>query len=149
MNKKVIGKLDDCERNMNLSEFDKAKENLAEATNMVKQRQKVIRLADESELGWKVVDEYMQSEIASDEEDQKKIHRAQARARGKAKSERGRRGRRYMPYRSRAAHPGTDHVIPGISSQTTACTTAATAAKVVRMFPVRTGRALEGRLSDK
>ena len=54
---------------------------------MIKQRQKIIRLADESELGWKVVDEYMQSEIASDEEDQKKIHRAQARARVKAKSE--------------------------------------------------------------
>ena len=72
---------------------------------MIKQRQKVIRLADESELGWKVVDEYMQSEIASDEEDQKKIHRAQFRTRGKAKSDRGRRGRRYMPYRTRPAHP--------------------------------------------
>ena len=72
---------------------------------MIKQRQKIIRLADESELGWKVVNEYMQSEIASDEEDQKKIHRAQARARGKAKSDRGRRGRRYMPYRSRSWYP--------------------------------------------
>ena len=72
---------------------------------MIKQRQKVIRLADESELGWKVVDEYMQSEIASDEEDQKKIHRAQARARGKAKSDWGWRGMRYMPYRTRPAHP--------------------------------------------
>ena len=44
---------------------------------MIKQRQtEFIRLADKSELGWKVVDEYMQSEIASDEEDQMKIHRA-------------------------------------------------------------------------
>ena len=47
----------------------------------------------------------MQSEIASDEEDQTKTHRAQARGRGKAKSDRGRRGRRYMPYRSRSSHP--------------------------------------------
>ena len=30
VNKKVIGKLDDCGRNMDLSEMDKAKENLAE-----------------------------------------------------------------------------------------------------------------------
>ena len=30
VNKKVIGKLDDCKRNMDLSEMDKAKENLAE-----------------------------------------------------------------------------------------------------------------------
>ena len=72
---------------------------------MIEQRQKVIRLADESELGWKLVDEYMQSEIASDEVDQKKIHRAQSRAHGKAKLDRGERGRRYMPYRSRSSHP--------------------------------------------
>ena len=68
---------------------------------MIKQRQKIIRLVDESKLGWKIVDEYMQSEVASDEEDQKKIHRAQARARVKAKSETGKGSRRYMPYRQR------------------------------------------------
>ena len=39
---------------------------------MIKQRQKIIRLADVSELGWKVVDEYMQSEIASDERTRRK-----------------------------------------------------------------------------
>ena len=38
--------------------------------------QKVIRIADESEICWKVVDEYIQSEVASDEEDQKRIYRA-------------------------------------------------------------------------
>ena len=70
---------------------------------MIKQRQKIIRLVDESELGWKVVDEYMQSEISSDEDDQNKIHRAQARARVKAKSERGKRSKLYMPYRQRPA----------------------------------------------
>ena len=60
-------------------------------------------MADESELGWKVVDEYLQSEIASDEEDQKKIHRAQARARVKTRSERGKRNRRWFPYRPKSA----------------------------------------------
>ena len=70
---------------------------------MIKQRQKIIRLTDESELGWKVVDKYMQSEIASDEKDQKKIHRAQARARVNAKSEHEKRSRHYMPYRRRPA----------------------------------------------
>lgn len=60
-------------------------------------------MADESELGWKVVDEYLQSEIASDEEDQKKIHRAQARARVKARSEKGKRNRRWFPYRLKSA----------------------------------------------
>ena len=84
---------------------------------MIKQRQKIIRLADESELGWKVVDEYMQSEIASDEEDQKKIHRAQARARVKAKSERGKRSRRYMPYRQRPAETVTNQTYQSRTQQ--------------------------------
>ena len=56
---------------------------------MIKQRQKVVRFADESELGWELVDEYMQPEIASDEENQAKLHSAQARARVEAKSEHG------------------------------------------------------------
>ena len=60
-------------------------------------------MEDESELGWKVVDEYLQSEIASDKEDQKKIHRAQARTRVKARSERGKRNRRWFPYRPKSA----------------------------------------------
>ena len=68
------------------------------ASNILKQRQKVIRIADESEMGWKIVDEYIQSEVASDEEDQKRIHRAQSRAARKAKSDRGRRARQYFPY---------------------------------------------------
>ena len=58
---------------------------VAEANKILKQRQKIIRLADESELGWKVVNQYLQSEIASDEEDQKNINRAQARARAKVR----------------------------------------------------------------
>ena len=44
------------------------------------------------------MDEYIQSEVASDEEDQKRIHRAQSRAARKAKSDRGRRSRQYHPY---------------------------------------------------
>ena len=68
------------------------------ASNILKQRQKVIRIADISEMGWKVVDEYIQSEVASDEEDQKRIHRAQSRVARKAKSDRGRRARQYFPY---------------------------------------------------
>ena len=77
------------------------------ANSILKQRQKVIRIADESEMGWKVVDEYVQSEIASDEEDQKRIHRAEARASRKVKADRGRKTRtRWTPYRgSRFNHP--------------------------------------------
>ena len=98
VNKKVMEKIDDCDRSLKESEIQQAKENLAEASNILKQRQKVIRIADESEMGWKDVDEYIQSEVASDEEDQKRIPRAQSRAARKAKSDRGRRARQYFPY---------------------------------------------------
>ena len=63
----------------------------------MKQRQKLIRIADESDLGWKVVDEYVQSEVASDEEDQKRINRAQAMAGRKAKADKGRKKTRWSP----------------------------------------------------
>ena len=59
----------------------------------------------------------MQSEIASDEENQKKIHRAQARTRVKAKSERGKRSRRYMPYRQRPAETVTNQTYQSRTQQ--------------------------------
>ena len=34
---------------------------------ILKQRQKVVRISNESEMGWQVVDEYIQSDVASDE----------------------------------------------------------------------------------
>ena len=105
VNKKALEKIDDCDRNLSNANLQEAKENLAEASNILKRRQKLIRIADESDMGWKVVDEYMQSEVASDEEDQKRIHRAQSRATRKMKSDRGRRGRRPYPYPARFIPP--------------------------------------------
>ena len=67
----------------------------------MKQRQKMIRIADKSDMGWKVVDEYIQSDVACYEEDQKRIHIAQSRAERKVKSNRGTRVRRPFPYRTR------------------------------------------------
>ena len=59
----------------------------------MKQRQNVILIADKSEMGWKVVEEHIQSEVASDEEDQKRIHSAHARPAGKQRQTGGiRRG---------------------------------------------------------
>ena len=65
---------------------------------MMKKRQKLIQLADTSELGWKVVAEYESNPIASDSEDEKRIHKAEARASKKAKSAKSKRGRS-KPYR--------------------------------------------------
>ena len=64
------------------------------------------------------MDEYVQSEIASDEEDQKRIHRAQARASRKVKADRGQKTRtRWTSYRgSRFNHPVTP--VATVTSQT-------------------------------
>ena len=51
---------------------------LISASYVLKQRQMVIRIADESDKGLKVINEYIQKEVASDKEDQNHIHRAQS-----------------------------------------------------------------------
>ena len=56
---------------------------LSKGTSMLSERQKLILLADKSEFGWKTVEQYTQHELAENEEDGKKICRAEERA-GKA-----------------------------------------------------------------
>lgn len=43
-------------------------------------RQKLILLADKSPLGWKTVLQYKHRDLADDDEDEKKIYRAESRA---------------------------------------------------------------------
>ncbi|XP_072025653.1 uncharacterized protein [Amphiura filiformis] len=56
------------------------KEGIQQLQTDLKHRNKLIRLTDKSEGGWKVVDEYESDELASDSEDEKKIRSAQFRA---------------------------------------------------------------------
>jgi len=54
----------------------KTLEKLNQGTNMLDTRQKLIMLADSSELGRKMVDEYQAHALADDSDDEKKIQRA-------------------------------------------------------------------------
>ena len=47
-----------------------------EGKELIRKRQKLIRLADKSKDGWKVVDEYLSDELALDSEDEKKLRKA-------------------------------------------------------------------------
>ena len=76
---------------------------------MIRHRQKLVQIADTSELGWRTVAEYETNPIASDSEDEKRIHKAEARASRKDKTEKSRkRPVRNAPYpRSRPRFEAT------------------------------------------
>lgn len=75
----------------------RAFEELDEALDKLSRRNKHIKLADMSEAGWRVVDEYASHELASNSEDEKKIFRAETRAKRKMR-EASFRSRRRRPY---------------------------------------------------
>ena len=77
----------------------------SECLDLLSNRQKLIRLADSSDLGWSVVKEYQNNPLASDSKDEKRMFRAEARANRKLKQrrfDRSRRMQRFQPYQSSA-----------------------------------------------
>ena len=86
---------------------------VVESKDLLKKRQKLVKLADKSESGWKVVDQYESNELAEDSEDEKKINKAENRASRKIKENRrfgtrgffGRRQGRWHPYQPQGYTP--------------------------------------------
>ncbi|CAB4004439.1 Hypothetical predicted protein [Paramuricea clavata] len=60
--------------------LDTCLEKLSEGKEQIESRQKLILLADKSEYGWKTVSEYLDNELTDDEEDAKKIKKAEKEA---------------------------------------------------------------------
>ena len=62
-----------------------AQVHLKKAKDLIAGRQKLIKLADQSEHGWATVAEYETNELAADEDDEKRMQRAESRAGKKIK----------------------------------------------------------------
>ena len=82
---------------------EKAKQLLEEGEKIINECQKHIRIADRSDNGWVMVEEYVEDELSDNEDDEKHLLRADARAGRKLKSaQKVSRGsaRRFFPRRS-------------------------------------------------
>jgi hypothetical protein len=94
---------------------ESARQKLVEGMNILNYRQKCIKLADSSEHGWKVVQEYESHPLADDDEDEKKIARAQIQADRKVRQERRLRAARFgsSPYGMNQSSYSTVSGAPG------------------------------------
>ena len=92
-NVKVMAKLKEANEELEENRIQGVRQKISEGYELIKQRQKLIKLADSSVAGWRAVDEYVKNPIASDSEDEKRISKAQTRAERKVKDERLRRRR--------------------------------------------------------
>ncbi|XP_030834023.1 uncharacterized protein LOC115921092 isoform X3 [Strongylocentrotus purpuratus] len=87
-NTKVYQKLSEAEsllkKDADLSRASTAAQNkIAEGKDILEHRQKIIKLADQSPFGWLTVSEYETNSLARDSDDEKRIWKAEARAKRK------------------------------------------------------------------
>ena len=95
-NAKVATKLKDAKSNLDSGKnIPQATQDVAEGIEMISHRQKLIKMADASESGWRVVTEYETNPLASDSDDEKRINRAESRASKKLKLEKAKRVKKY------------------------------------------------------
>ena len=86
-------------------QIKQAAASISEGMSIIDERQKLILLADTSELGWRVVEEYKSPDLAQDSDDEKKIRRATFQAERKAKATTKKKSvGRYTPYNMNARY---------------------------------------------
>ena len=68
-NVKVMAKLKEANEELEENRIQGVRQKISEGYELIKQRQKLIKLADSSVAGWRAVDEYVKNPIASDSED--------------------------------------------------------------------------------
>lgn len=91
---------------------------LKKAEEDLRQRNKLVKLADKSEAGWLAVDEYLADDLAEDSEDDKKIRSAQARAAARKKKTGLKSVPKPKPYQARRpmASPANPAYLPSYAN---------------------------------
>ena len=80
VNISILAAVEDASVALDRKDLQKSKEALERGLSLLKDRQKLILLADKSPEGWKTVLEHKHHDLADDDEDEKKNYRAEARA---------------------------------------------------------------------
>jgi hypothetical protein len=100
-NTKVTGKLKEADAVLESGNISDARAKISEGIDLLKHRQKLVKMADSSELGWRLVSEYVANPLAEDSEDEKRINRAYSSANRKMKAEEKKKQqqrKRFRPY---------------------------------------------------
>ena len=84
-NLKVTDAIVEAKEACSSQQLDKVHASLEKGEKLLSERQKHILLADKSDFGWSLIQEYKRNDLADDSDDEKKIIRAEARARTQAK----------------------------------------------------------------
>ena len=71
---------------------------LNEGIELIDQRQKLILIADKSDYGWKTVGEYLDNELADDDQDAKKMKKAEKDAQRKIAKSRATKAAKARPW---------------------------------------------------
>ena len=126
-NSKLTDVLDEAKSSCSTQNLDKVKDSLEKGDNLLAERQKHILLADKSDYGWMVIQEYKKNDLADDSDDERKIIRAETRARTKQNSQKAKSRmtasrREFLKDQSVAAVSNTDvssalRPIPTIDAQ--------------------------------
>ncbi|WAR27762.1 hypothetical protein MAR_013466 [Mya arenaria] len=79
-NWEVLDLVDSCDKAINLREADRAHQFIKEIKSKIENRNKIIRIADNSAAGWNTIAEYQLYDVASDSDDDKRIRKAEEKA---------------------------------------------------------------------
>ena len=84
----VVDKVEPAAEGRTKVALEKIKDALAEGRQLIAHRQKLLKLADRSEFGWSLVEQYEEDALADDFEDENRIDKAERAAERKAQAKR-------------------------------------------------------------